>query len=218
MSTENPQGRNPEPQSFAKAVAYTAKGLFSKDAPTRRSSALFYLALAGILLTLWFALGLFSSNESDPLGDDDVVVSEQVDEADEATQGENLNKFFAKTQQEAQSFYTTLEIGKFTLQLKSEPKLKAKAAAGVLHLGEVEITVECETKAVCQLIEDNILKARDSISESLVVVDQQELMTKEGKTRLKDMIVQALNRWLRTMTESDKKGVRTVYFTKLVIG
>lgn len=201
---------------LGKALIYTAKGVFSSDKTTRHSAWLFWISIVGIGAAMAYGWSLLSVDPEDVENSQDSAAQAEVAEE---SQGEHLNKFFSKTQQEAQTFYTNLEMGKFTIQLTSDPNLKSRAAPGVLHLAEVELTVECESKEICQFIEDHMPKARDSISEVLVAVDQPTLMTPEGKGKLKDIIVNALNRWLKNMEQTEQPhGVRTVFFTKLVIG
>lgn len=215
--SSGPQTKSPKDLSLGKAVLYTAEGVFSKDAPTRRYSFLFWSALVGLGLSVWAGVRLLAPARPVDLGTQ--VAGHAGEEGED--QGENLNKFFSKTQQEAQTFYTTLELGKFTIQLKNDPLAKTKAAPGVLHLAEVDMTVECTSKEVCQFVEDNMPKARDSVSEILVAVDQKELMTVDGKGRLKAAILGAINRWLKNAySDGEQKEVpiRSVYFTKLVIG
>lgn len=130
--------------------------------------------------------------------------------AQQSEQAQNLNKFFQQQKEEALTRGTTLDLGKFLIEVKPVPGKKPKS--GALNMAEVMMTLECETIQACRYVETNMPKARDRISSSLVSVDREELLSQDGKRALKLMILRQLNGWL-----PDEHKVKNLYFTKFII-
>ena len=103
----------------------------------------------------------------------------------------------------------TVEIGLFSMELKGEKP--TPTPRGTVNLAQVEIVAECDTDETCEFIHNHPEGARSALTGVLVPMDRHELLTKRGKTRVKNSIVDGLNRWL------SHGSVKTIYFSRFVI-
>ena len=174
--------------------------LRSPDAATRRMARFFFLSCAGLagVLTLayvelqrsGFNLGFKGGEEMD--------------------QAKSLEKFFSKQRDAALLRVITLKIGKFKVELLPAPG--QEKMLGVVNMAEVEIVLECDRKDTCKYMEDNLPKVRDQIASMLTAVERNEILSPEGKKRLKRGILRRVNLWLPL------GKVKNLFFTNLVVG
>ena len=173
-----------------------SRGLKSPDRPTRRMSFLFYLSAIGTVIVLGYFLTHFYGIWSDQAG-------ERVNE-----QQENLSRLVERQREAAHSRFSMLDLGKFIIELKPDKGSRARA----MNIGELEITIECDGKTTCDRVNAELTRARDMVSTMLLATDRQELLSPEGKRRLKRDILERLNTWLYGVGQ-----VKEVYFTRMLL-
>jgi flagellar basal body-associated protein FliL len=179
-------------------------GLLSPDWPTRRMSMLFVLRLAGVVVVATLSVhryrvlkarGEFASEQPGPAG------------------VEHLGDFIGKQALEARRKNTTLVVGTFYVELRYNAEVDStKLVPGVASAAEVEVVAECDLKKTCDFIEQHGSQARNEIINVLVPMDRDELMSRDGKRRLKKAIQDRLNAWIQD------GRVENVYFSRLIVG
>jgi flagellar basal body-associated protein FliL len=175
------------------------KGLVASDRITRRMSVLFILSSVGFCMVLGIAVSRF------------VKQSHFLKESSstESATAKNLADFIQKQAGEAKRKSTVLALGSFTLELKKTEG--QKPVLGVLNMAEADIVIECDSKETCDYLYYSMPKVRSEISNVFVALDREELMSKEGKKKIKRAILDKLNHWV----PSGK--VENVYFSKFII-
>jgi flagellar basal body-associated protein FliL len=173
-------------------------GLKSSDKPTRNGAILFVVSLCGIA----FVIGLAGMH----VWEDRKNIQVQMNQSE---QGKNLDEFIKKQAEEAKKKYSMQTLGTFTIQLKVIEG--QKPAPGVMNLAEIEIQAKCDEVETCQALDEGSAQVRNEITSSLGPMDRDELLTKEGKHRLKKKLLDRLNAWL------PKGKIEDLYFSKLVI-
>ena len=174
--------------------------LRSPDRPTRRMASAFFLSCAGLVGVLTFGWVELQRSGFD-LG---FKGGEEMDQA------KGLEKFFSRQRDAALLRVVTLKIGKFKIELLPAPG--QEKMLGVVNMAEVEIVLECDQKETCKYMEDNLPKVRDQIASILTAVERNEILSPEGKKRLKRGILRKVNLWLPI------GKVRNLFFTNLVVG
>lgn len=123
-----------------------------------------------------------------------------------------------------------ISLGEFSLELRpreetaeiaSNPDLKGRAYKDHMNLATLEIVVECETVAACELLSAQIVQVRDQLVLMFSGLERDVLMSKDGKAKLKAAIQERLNTWLDQHQEKvgDQPGgkVEAVHFTQLIM-
>ena len=145
---------------------------------------LFFLGLSGIIAALGLAYHRY------------VILTDlhKLELAGAQETSKNLGDFIQKQSEHAKKKFATLALGKFTVDLKVVEGMTL--SRGVLNVAELEITIECDNKETRYYIEDHLTRARDQITGVLTSVDRDELLTREGKHKLKKRLLDHLNAWL----------------------
>lgn len=125
--------------------------------------------------------------------------------------GEQLNKFLEKEKEEKSLLQSRLELGRFLIELLPDPNLPANTPV-TLNLAEVHITIECDSRETCKSLETQMTQIKDQLTNVLLPMDRNVLLTAQGKLDLRENIKQRLNRWLKS------GKIENVYFTTLTIG
>jgi flagellar basal body-associated protein FliL len=194
----------PAPRKKSKAaglggtIVEVLAGLKSPDKATRNGAILFVVSLCGIA----FVMGLAGMH----VWEDRKNIQVQMNQSE---QGKNLDEFIRKQAEETKKKYSMQILGTFTIQLKMIEG--QKPAPGVMNLAEIEIQAKCDVVETCQALEDGSAQVRNEITSSLGPMDRDELLTKEGKRRLKKKLLDRLNAWL------PHGKIEDLYFSKLVI-
>jgi flagellar basal body-associated protein FliL len=195
----NAQSRSNRLKKTGGTVREVFQGLRSTDVPTRNAAVLFILSLVGIAFVLIFAGNYFWQSRK--------LMRDELTNTGDA--GKNLGDFIKKRSDEAKSKFTTQSLGTFNIELKpfdSEHKPK-----GVMNMAEVEIQVQCDTKETCEFLDGQSAKVKDEVSQVFTATERDELLSKEGKKRIRKKITDRLNLFL---TEGK---VEDVFFSKLII-
>ncbi len=99
-------------------------------------------------------------------------------------------------------------LGTFVVELKEAVKTRKVQ----MDVAEVEVIAECENKEVCSLLESRPNEARDAVVSAFSPVGRADLLSADGKRRLKKRILQKLN--LFVIREG---RVRRIFFGKLLV-
>lgn len=184
---------------FFRAVSYLFLGLKSSDRPTRRMAVVFVTSLLGILIVSGLAVGRYRQ----------VKTIQALEKRETESRAKQIAEAYETKVDEAKKRMISLSLGDFTLELFhiSDPRKLSR----VLNIVEMEVVVECDTDETCMFIEGNVVKAKNQVANALNPMDREEIMSKEGKAKLKRKITHQLNTWLL------RGKVLTVYFSKLVI-
>jgi flagellar basal body-associated protein FliL len=177
---------------FGDGAAILAGGLFAKDWRTRWWTLAFYLSCTGVGLVLyWGHLKLH------PVTIDD-----------KSEQAARIGQFFEKQKAGAERREATLELGSFTIELKP---LEGAVPKGVVNLAELSLVASCSSREICSFLEARMELVRDQVSSVFVYTERDELMTPQGKRRIKAQIIRKLNALLPSGT------VNEIYITKLLL-
>jgi flagellar basal body-associated protein FliL len=186
--------------SFLLVLRDTLGGLFSSDPATRRMSLLFLLSLAGICL-----VGVVAWKRHEAR----MRMLPRRESGIEQT-AKQLGQFASRIAEDVKRRHVVTALGEFTVELK-RPPLSVDVAPGVINMAEVQLVVECDTRETCTYIEKAIDQARHQVTSVFVPIDREELMSREGKRRLKKRLIERLNLWL------PRGKIDNIYFTRLII-
>src|SRR6185312_11573456 len=125
-------------------------------------------------------------------------------------QGQNLDDFIAKQAELAKRKFSVQSLGSFTVEIKT-PKEETHRAAGVMNLADLEIVVECDVKSTCDFVEGRTAQIRNLVTDVLVPMEREDLLSKSGKAALKKKIIEKINSWLPA------GKIENLYFDKLVV-
>jgi flagellar basal body-associated protein FliL len=174
------------------------EGLLSKDRPTRRMSLLFYLSVLGAFLILVIgSVSYYQERKARQHGEEALRAAEQ------------MNEFFKRQSEIAKKKSAQMKLGNFTIGLKLPPG--QRRVKGVSNMAEVELTLECDSRETKDYIESHIEQAKGQVTNAFTAMYREELMSKDGKDRLKKIILDRLNAWL-----PDGK-VTDAFFTRMLI-
>jgi flagellar basal body-associated protein FliL len=175
------------------------RSLGSPDGPTRKMSVVFVASLLCVVATLVAAGERYLA----------IRRARSVSAATIRREESMLSSFLKKQADLAMRKNVMFPLGQFSLELRApagEPLRR-----GVMNLAEVEIVLECDTKETRFYFEDNLPQTRNQVTDVLVAMDRSELLSQDGKLRLKHRIIEKLN----TMLPRGK--VENLYFSKLIL-
>lgn len=185
-------------QARGQRVLLILLGLRSPDRLTRWFSMLFFLSLIGLI-----TVGVLGVRRYTNLQSAKELLTAQSDSA------RNMGDFIRKQSEIAKLKFNTQPLGKFIVELK--PIEGAQPVAGVLNMAEIEITVITDNRDTCSYLDDNLAIARNEVTNGLVGLERDDVVTREGKRRLKHALIERLNNWL----PSGK--VEELYFSRIVV-
>lgn len=106
-----------------------------------------------------------------------------------------------------------LQLGTFTIELL--PVAGMRPAKGVLNLAEIEMFVQCDSRETRDYLFTHQARVKDRVAKVLPKMDREDLLSREGKKKLKLRVIKGLNEWLAT---SENSGlVQDVFFSKLML-
>ncbi len=188
-------------QSTVGTVFEVLRGIFSPDVPTRKMAFLFLLFLLGTAFVSVLAVQHYLAYREKQL--------QELSLANEL-QAKRLGDFLKKQSDEAKHRFSTLVLGIFNVDIKPSPD--EKPAYRATNMAEIEIVLLCDDKETRYYIEENLSQAKNQVTNILTPQTREDLMSREGKKRLKKMIIEKINTWL------PKGKVEDLYFNKFVIG
>jgi flagellar basal body-associated protein FliL len=182
------------------------RSLRSPDGPTRRMAFFFFLSLGALIglgiVTVERKVRLKHEREAEAL-------AAREDAELRAHEAELLVKSGEAPSEHAEPV-RMFSLGQFTIELKPLEGQPAKGG-GFTNMAEVEIVVDCDSPETRTYIEDNLVAARGQVTDVFVSMDREELLSREGKRRLKKKIIERLNGWV------PRGKVQAVFFSKLVV-
>lgn len=173
--------------------------LSSFDEPTRRVALLFALSFFGVLgVSFKMAHRVWKAKH-------------QVWALEAKRHTKEFEEMVRKHADELRQRESIFTIGNFHIELFSssaEEKVTRKKAS----LAEVEIVVLCDNQETREFLEARTDQVKNQITNVLTAFEREELLSREGKKRLKGLILKKLNEWL------PHGKIQEVYFTKVLLG
>lgn len=167
----------------------------STDREMKKMGYLFLTSIFGIV-SLFLVLGVYRYKKAHP-----------NDEA--AQQGENISKFLQKQAEDTKNKFLTANLGSFSVPLKKDEN--AVGGDRSTHMAEFEVAVECDSVETCNLVMEKSTEARDRLIHVIESYDREEILSQDGKARIRSGLKEKLNDWL-----GDGK-ITNLYFPRLVV-
>lgn len=185
--------------SFRDVFTQMALGLFARDRATRRMARLFFLSCVGLAVVGTLALQRYRLMQ----------LAGIAIGPDQGAQATSIAEFVRQQTDEARRRNTLIRIGEFVLELK---RLPAQVdVPGVIGLAEVELVAECDEPETCRYIQDHAVQIQNVVATIFTALDRDELLSREGKRKLKKRIVEKINWWL------PRGKIEGIYFSKLIV-
>ncbi len=188
-------------QGTVGTVFEVLRGIFSKDRPTRQMALLFLFFLLGTVSVSIVAIKHyleFAERREKAIS----LAREQ--------EAKNLGEFLRKQSDEAKHRFSTIVLGTFNIDIKPSPDETGSYRSS--NMAEVEIVLLCDHRETRYYIEENLAQAKNQVTNVLLPQTRDELMSREGKRKLKKMIIEKINTWL------PKGKIEDLYFNKFLIG
>lgn len=177
-------------------VYYLGMNLFSKDPDSRRISFLFFVSLAGIVTVttlystrLWRAYSLRPSPKK-------------------KTEESKMIEAVRKEAEEAKRKGNAFNIGTYKIQFSP---VTEKLLPGETNMALVDIVVLCDSVQTREFLEPRIVQIRNQIYNALTPIDREEFVSKDGKRKLKALLIKKINELIPHGKIDD------VYFSKLLM-
>ncbi|OFZ55960.1 MAG: hypothetical protein A2428_11950 [Bdellovibrionales bacterium RIFOXYC1_FULL_54_43] len=195
--------KNARAEKYSRAVRDVIVQMFEAvrggDLPSRRMAILFFVGVLGVVIVLSIVYERYIRYQD--LRKYQSTAAEQT--------SRNLGEFIQKQAEHAKHKFSTLTLGKFTVDIA--PIDSPRPVRGVNSVAEVEIVIECDSKETRYFIEDNLARAQDQITNVFASLTRDDLLSRDGKKKLKARLIEKLNGWL----PSGK--VQDLFFNDLVI-
>ncbi len=181
-------------------------GLISSDAPTRKMSVFFFLSL---IVTVWISLQALTQMKHRAVPNAAVVAAAAhgQEHAGAKPVDDDLEKEGEKKPQMGASMLT---VGAFTVDLKPQPSLRKKAAGA--DLADVTLVLECDATETYDYLSQRLPQLKSQITNVFIDLERDELLTREGKLKLKAKLMDRINAWI------PKGKVQNIFFSKLTVG
>lgn len=172
------------------------QGLFSKDFEVWRMSIFFFLSILGI----GGVAGIFLDDVWDQAKEHrhhEIVQQETVDTRKKLHDQRELEK------------NRQLSLGNFTIELK--PQSAQQGTHPKLFLATIEFVAQCDSLQTRLYLESHLLQVRGTLSGYLTSMDRGDLLSSEGKIRLRRFLLEKLNHWL------SEGQIEELHITQLVV-
>lgn len=189
-------------QGFFRDVIEVLKSFGSPDPATRRMAWIFLFSCFGVIVASAKGIQEYLRYRAR-------VAAVEALRVDTDEQARNMEKLVEKAKEAAHYKYAVIELGQFTVELKTQDQ--TPPPKGVFNVAQIEIYLECDTKETCDFLQAHLDEVKDKVSETLIDIDRDEIMSLDGKARIKQAIRNRLNPWI------GKGSVEKVFFSKLVI-
>ena len=190
-----------ELQSARTDVKNLLLGWLSRDRRTRNGTVVFWLScfiLVFVSASAWKSYSQYRYFQKHGMNEAQVAVQLR-------------NELEAEKIKEAKLHTILVPLGAFTLELAA-PKANQGLPRGMMNVAEIEITLECETHDACETIQARLIEAKNQVTNALTPLERDELLSREGKNRIKRRVLDRLNSWLPT-----EGKVRELYFSRLLL-
>lgn len=173
--------------------------LWSPDGPTRKMSLVFVLSLGCAVIVSSVATQRIWKTKR------------QLRLIEEQRKARELHELAEKEAAEQRRKDSVLSLGSFNLELKTVPSQTRSVGVGVLNMAELEIILMCDGLDTKDYLNQHMIQARNQLTNVFIALDRDELMSQEGKKRLKKSILRKLNSWL------PHGKIEDLYFSRLLI-
>ncbi|MGK5084070.1 flagellar basal body-associated FliL family protein [Bdellovibrionota bacterium FG-1] len=190
------------------------RGIRSADRPTRKMSYLFLASLGGLVVVSILTVHrgwLSQANNSQ----DRVAQVEVLEKPKKTTHGKAEGKGrkdahggVGNSGDNDKPLLTMLPLGDFTVELKPLQGRRVKTLQA--NLADVGIVLECDSNTTYVYLEQRVPQIRNQLTDVFLMIERDELLTREGKQRLKGRLLDQLNTWL------PKGKIRNIFFSKLL--
>ena len=196
-------------------------GLQSADRPTRRMSVIFFVSLIATLTVSIMTLSRVARPPQEEDNETLVANSDQDVDAEaevEAGKGdvpaghgtENAGGHGEeKGAEKSKKQLKMMDLGSFSVELK--PIEGQGVRARPFNMADISIVLECDDANTYAYIEKRLVQARNQVTNVFFTLDRSELLTREGKNRIKERILDQINSWL------PQGKVQNVFFSKLIV-
>ena len=214
-------GVDPSKASFSYRLSLMIRGLSSRDRITRRYARIYWLSILGVVVSSVWGYQRVQRiiDERDAAKELAALIAEAPEMPIEAWakfEGiEGARRRMLELRDKARDRDIkdrTYSLGEFTLELAPVPG--AQPYRGVLQQAEIEIMVECDSVPTCAYISKYLPVVRNQVTNVLTPLDRREILTRDGKRRLKKAVIDRLNAWIGT---AQGGAIRQVHFTKLLL-
>lgn len=187
--------------SFFQGAKELFGGVRSPDWSTRLGSFLFLGFFIATLFTVGVGLRFVAQQR-------EMRKSEAAKNDPELQKARDLQ---AKKAQDEARKKNTFVLGNFNASLKTPLAPGGQGGNRPLNSVELEIVIECDALATRHYIEENIIPAQHQAASALNELTEADLMTAEGKRKLRRTIMYKLNTWL------PKGRVEDIFFSHVVV-
>jgi len=174
-----------------------ASSLFSHDPLTRRVALIFFMSFIGMVSLASFALRNYWEARKEFLI------------AEAKIRSEKLKVIIKKEAEEARRKASLLKVGTFLLEMKQI--VGQRLSPGQINMAEVELSILCDSAETRGFVESHLIQVRNQLTGVFTALDREELLTREGKRRIKAILIRRINDWL------PHGHVEDIYFSKLLI-
>jgi flagellar basal body-associated protein FliL len=171
--------------------------LISNDRPTRRMAVLFFISLLCFLSLVTFVLKRYWDSRKEMLIAEALIHAQKVSEV------------IKKETEQARRKASMLSVGRFTLELKDAPDQKLSGSQE--NMAEVDLVILCDQAETRDYLEHHLVQLRNEMTGVFTALDREELLSRDGKRKLKSLLIQRINDWL------PEGHVEDIYFSKLLI-
>lgn len=187
----------PEFQIFA-AIGEAYRGIRSPDKMTRRASIILWTSTLGFVLTIalsiWVATDRIHASKQ-LTAEQMIALQRQEEEAKKRAEIAALKDLI-------------IDLGDFTFQVTSP---SGPVRGSIKDLGEISVVVKCSERDVCTYIAEHKVQAQHEVAAVFRPITRDELVSVDGKKRLKKKIILRLNAWL------PRGQVEDLYFPKVLV-
>ena len=198
---------------ISQSALEVARAVRSPDGPTRTMAFVFWLSLVGMAVT---AVGAFRFLTSRPETVAYAPGAEAVKGAEHEAKvpAENSGEHGGGGEHEAKGEpgkkrSKLADLGEFSVELK--PAEVGHAQFDTLNVAQIDLIVECDSEETCEYFGENVVQVRSQLTGILVATPRDQLLSMDGKRRVKNLIKDNLNSWI------PKGKVINVYFAKLIV-
>ena len=198
-------------QAIDAVISEIYASLFSKDGATRLMAVIFFLSGMALMALVLGSLYFYFLGNPNKFKLAAVSAAEHHDDLFlERTGGEVDGDYDPDAAALGFHLLPSAEIGRFYFELKREQERKLRV--DVLSVAEVTVVVECDLHEACRYLENNLTQIRDHLVGYFIGITEPELLSDEGKKRLKQSIMDELNLWV------PQGRVKDVFFVKIMVG
>lgn len=172
----------------------------SDDRKTRQMAVFFFITVIGVLWLTQYTIKYF----------DYARHSRVVQMAHLSEKQKDLKEFLKKQALEFRNTLSYADMGSFQVQMTRHTD-SGLPVSGVLNVADMDLIVECDKTETCEFLKKNVERVRNEIAQVISVVDYEELLSTDGKKKIKREIAVRLSRL------AGNQKIETIHFTRLIL-